>query len=309
VDLGLSLLAGYWVFRGLAAVVDSLAEEKAKTLVRQQQKAVLTSSSASVAMPVPVQLSSSIRKEPSRTAPVFCDARSLFMSEYVSFTRLDTYSKCARKFKLVYLEGFRQTEADASPEARSGNHFHEVCEQFFNKHRGQRVQSLLGLDASRQEPRLAYLLGQLPLDATVLAAEHEPSFVMRGHKFLGYVDLVLERSDGVVMLVDAKTGYARGYSPDSIQLDIYSLPELLARPDRSIELGFVFVDAKRKRFWTNGPNNRKRVVQEIGSRIHNIEAETRFQPNVSGLCKYCHVKPRCEAHNRSIFRDMTSRPA
>lgn len=302
----LTLIAGYWIFRGLEALIRD--DEQSKAAKRERQlRADLRDARQSALPSLPRVVKPTVRGESPRepTAARFADAKSLFGTEYVSFTRLDTFRKCPHKFKLAYLEGFRQEDRDQSRQARSGGDFHAVCEDLFGRYKNQPLAKALEDPVVSKEPRIRKVLEAAPGDSQVLASELELRFRARGREFLGYVDLALELPDSTVGLIDFKTGYRdERYPPDPFQMDIYSIPELLLRPTRSVRLAFVLVDADRTVAWTNGPENRNDVIKRVRTRIVAIEQETVFAPKPSGLCQYCHVREICEAGGGSVYIDF-----
>lgn len=303
----LTLIAGYWIFRGLEALVREDEAEKS----RERESDLRAQLAAAAARPTPPPskpTAPTVRGQSLRepTAARYADAKSLFGSEYVSFTRLNTFEKCPHKFKLTYLEGFRQEDRDQSRQARSGGDFHAVCENLFRRYTNQPLGRALDDPVARAEARIRKVLEAVPAESQILAPELELRFRARGREFLGYVDLAVELPDSTVGLIDFKTGYRDSrYPPDPIQMDIYSIPELLLRPTRSVRLAFVLVDADRTIAWTNGPTNRDLVIAGVRNRIIAVEQESAFAPRPSGLCQYCHVREVCEAGGgESVFKQF-----
>ena len=307
----LTLLAGYWIFRGLEALVRDDEQSKASIRERELREALdrARNEAAGVAKP-PIDHTKAngvLTREP--TASRYADAKSLFGAEYVSFTRLTTFEKCPHKFKLTYLEGFRQEDRDQSRQAKSGGEFHSICEDLFGRYKGQPLGKALEDSAVTREPRIRKVLEAAPAESQVLASELELRFRANNRQFLGYVDLALELPDTTVALIDFKTGYRdQRFPPDPVQMDIYSIPELLLRPSRRVRLAFVLVDADRTEAWTNGPENRSEVIQRVRQRIVAIEREKDFAPKPSGLCNYCHVRDICEAGGAdSVYKQFAER--
>jgi RecB family exonuclease len=306
----LTLLAGYWIFRGLEALIRSDEQEKASERAQQQKLEIdrlnAALSQAQKPLVIPTLGGRSLRAP---TAARYTDAKSLFGAEYVSFTRLSTFEKCPKKFKLTYLEGYRQEDRDQSRQAKSGGDFHAICEDLFKRYQNRPLGRALEDPVVRKEPRIRKVLDAAPADSQILASELELRFRARGREFLGYVDLALELPDSTVGLIDFKTGYRdQRFPPDPIQMDIYSMPELLLRPTRSVRLAFVLVDADRTDAWTNGPENRDVVIERVRKRIVAVERETMFPPNPSGLCQYCHVRDMCEAGGGgTVYKQFANR--
>lgn len=304
----LTLLAGYWIFRGLEALVRE--DERSKVAGRELElKAEVERLKASPA-PKPPVVEPTVRGKPLRTptGTRYADAKSLFGAEYVSFTRLATFNKCPHKFKLTYLEGFREEERDKSRQASAGDKFHTLCEDLFNRYRDRPLGKALEDPVALAEPRIRKVLDAVPSDSVVLASELELRFRANGREFLGYVDLAVELPDTTVGLIDFKTGYRDvRFPPEPLQMDIYSIPELLLRPERSVLLAFVLVDADRTLSWTNGPKNRDEVVKRVRQQIVQVEREQNFARHISGLCRYCHVQDICETGAASVFRQFADR--
>jgi len=291
----LTLLAGYGIFRGLEAVAKAWSEsnQSISTPIAPAQRANRPNA------PVLPTIRGRVP-----TAVIYENAQKLFESEYVSYTRLNTFNQCQRKFFLTYLRGFRQQERDKTVATNHGSDFHQRSEDLFNENIGKTIGSLLSAPAVNRDSRLRQILQAESPDSVVLATELELRFKADGREFLGYVDLAVERPDGMVTLIDAKTGNRQYqlYPPDPLQLDIYSFPELLLRPERKVHLAYVLVDVGKVIRWSNGPENRNDVFARIQRSIERVEAESEFEPNFGPLCKYCHVESVCKGEGESVYK-------
>lgn len=230
--------------------------------------------------------------------PSYATVADCFRAEYVSYSRLRSYTSCPHRFRLGYLEG-RESEAHYKFTG-PGKGFHSFCEGVFRKWGNQRVPTLREAgrypDFDVDEAKYEYLHSCIHPGARIVATEHELRFSVRGLAFYGIVDLVLKDHDGITHLVDYKTG--ENPRTHLEQLEMYCLPVLLGPLNETVRLSFILVDTREHILWEVGPRNREEVVANIFRIIDHMMSDRTFPPRVSSRCKDCAYIGIC-AHGRS----------
>lgn len=233
--------------------------------------------------------------------PPFSDARTCFEQQYVSFTRIKTYCSCPQRFKLLYLDRCRPL-APLHDVYKRGTIFHEAVAAYLNRYLGTTVRNpntsaMLSsvpqnFTTSRLLDAAKFFCNTFPCDATVVAVEHELSFVVGTIRFYGIVDAVLRYPDGGIELVDFKTG--KSYLPVREQLELYGLPYAQASPSAPLRLRFMFVDKCYHYTWTLTPEHAQQSASRIGGIVSTILADKQFAPVVGPHCEGCGARADCE---------------
>jgi RecB family exonuclease len=118
------------------------------------------------------------------------------------------------------------------------------------------------------------------------------------HRIIGFVDLVLERPDGVIELVDHKVTSRRS-TPDELQVDFQlNLYGQLARARFPDATGIVATH-----HYPTGPeavsvrldaSEMARAELRVRDAARAIAADTEFPPVPSGRCRDCPWQPSCD---------------
>lgn len=279
--LGIAALVGYWVFSDKKE--DPAALERAREEQRHAER-----------------IAEEARKkreeeERARTTP-FPSSRACFESQYVSFSRLSTYCNCPQRFKLVYLD--RRRPASAWYFGR-GSTFHSQIASHLRRYVGNRAEPMSvsaitsgfhkKTPANRKAAR--FFCKTFPWEAEIVAVEHEFSFTLGGIRLFGIVDCVVRHPDGILEILDFKTGVS--HRPKREQLECYGLPYLLQNDSARIYLRYLFLDRGHHYRWQLRSSDASEVAARIRRLIDTIVTDTRFEPVVGSHCANCGVREHC----------------
>lgn len=184
----------------------------------------------------------------------------------LSFTRVDTFERCPRRFRYQYVDGLPQRPA---PQLSFGSSVHDVLEWVYDR----KLPELPSLDETLQ--RLFEVwdssgYADVPRDEQLTAYQHARDVITAAHSritergfrlpvsteawfelpfdedvvVVGAIDRVDADDDGALHVVDYKTNRrarSRAQVKDSLQLAIYALAteELYGRLPRTVALDFV----------------------------------------------------------------------
>lgn len=230
----------------------------------------------------------------------------------LSYSRINTFLKCPRKFYLRYIEGL---EEPPTPAMQIGKSVHEALDTLI-KNRGDMLKALEKLDtlpkqdyttAKRRFNTGVRMLQGLPVAASELLFGFDNKFNKVDFDspncfFRGVIDLVIRNGDGSYSVRDWKTGWSE---PDPRQVFIYSLPLIRAGLNVNdagfflLATGGVYPYAITDIEVDSAFNFITRKWQLIKERLEEAEYESvdpieKFQPDVSGGCSYCSFHERCK---------------
>ncbi|HRV03201.1 MAG TPA: PD-(D/E)XK nuclease family protein [Mesotoga sp.] len=230
----------------------------------------------------------------------------------LSYSRINTFLKCPRKFYLRYIEGL---EEPPTPAMQIGKSVHEALDTLI-KNRGDMLKALEKLDTlPKQDYTIARkrfktgvkMLQGLPVAASELKFGFDNKFNKVDFDspncfFRGVIDLVIRNGDGSYSVRDWKTGWSE---PDPRQVFIYSLPLIRAGLNVNdagfflLATGGVYPYAITDIEVDSAFNFITRKWQLIKERLEEAEYESvdpieKFQPDVSGGCSYCSFHERCK---------------
>ena len=241
-------------------------------------------------------------------------SKELFRSEYVSYSRLSSYEKCPRQFKLRYLDGIPCPVGKA---AQLGSVVHEIIARYlkdigFPKSAIQtdiydlckliiptckELRETGKITFFLQESEIEYLLNGfvklLPKfdSRSIVSVEAERNFKVGKYKFKTITDLILRNDKGKLTVIDFKTGKPE-YVDDS-QIQMYAIPLFDEASTSEIELIYAFLkhgELKRLKM-TRG--SVKTLANGFITRVQCIEDDNTFFPESSFLCRYCGVRDHC----------------
>lgn len=253
-----------------------------------------------------------------------------------SYSRLTTFEQCARRFRYRYLDGVR--EAFVGVEAFMGQRVHETIEWLFNEREAGLKRSASeavafycsawdkALAASPRAVRVikngevienyrragAQMLSRFHADRfvtdTLETIENEKHFRIElggSHWFQGFIDRLARDADGVLHVIDYKTG--RQASPrftgkDAGQLEAYALAMFAETDAEELELVLDYLK-------TGVRLNRHVVRAEVAAvetdlvnRIDAAVTATVFPPVTGVLCRWCGYNDLCEAWSGKLGR-------
>jgi putative RecB family exonuclease len=243
------------------------------------------------------------------------NAGEIFKTANISYSRLSSYDKCPRKFKLVYVDG---NVAPSGRAAQVGKLVHEVLADYMREKTAlggvhkpdfgdilSRLPKVSGQLIGEKEITQEITAGDIDvfvrgfctlypeIDASQVAGiEEEKLFDINGYKVKGILDLVLRDAEGNLEIIDYKTGRP-GYV-DDLQLIMYSMPYFNDGPHQAINATFAFLkepSLKKVRINRSMSNNTRDVVM---GKVQEIETDEQFERRRGPLCNYCEVRHLCD---------------
>lgn len=202
-----------------------------------------------------------------------------------SYSALNTYKKCPRQFEQQYK--LRKVKSAGGAAADAGKIVHEQIEHFIEGKRDA-LPSAIPPDGLVQNLRAGRKAG-LPIKVELRLAVNddlEPCafFARNTHVLLrGALDVEI-KTGASVTAIDWKTG-KRWPQDQAFQADVYHT--LLRAHYPELETRVIFDFLANGRDPVDGADGSE--TREVMSLIDAIEAETRFDPSPSPLCRFCPV--------------------
>jgi len=272
-----------------------------------------------------------------------------------SHSGLKTFRNCPRKFKFQYIEK-PQIPKRIGAEAYLGNAVHRVLQTLYQRgHDGvviplEKAIELYSaewkkIDLGKLEVVSDFMtpddyirLGRELLEAhyesyqpfkfgTLLGTEMFLSFTLPGtpFKLRGYVDRLWKRDDGVVEIVDYKTGRHLPRPQDLdyfYQMGLYQLAVMENHPQyEEIETVQTFLRLREEVRYRFSRGDLDKLVEDIRLAIMGTLHAEKFDdyPTVEGsLCNWCEYQPLCPAKRHKLIiegevesddRDLNDRAA
>lgn len=249
------------------------------------------------------------------------------MTNYYSYSKLDTFRKCPMKYRFKYIE--HREPAFEGIELFLGNRVHEALKDLYLdlSRYGDDRSALLDFyerrwdEAWRPEVRVVkpntvvddyfeqgedcintFYERNYPFDQNhTLALEHSVEFVLdqrRERWFRGRVDRVAWRGDGTYEIHDYKTSRLSPrfpFRPDADeQLSLYQVAlESMHRGARPVELVWHFLQSGECFRLRREESDLVQIVNETNRFIDEIESERQFPARPSRLCDWCEFREIC----------------
>jgi ATP-dependent DNA helicase UvrD/PcrA len=154
----------------------------------------------------------------------------------------------------------------------------------------------------RGEDQIRTLLTASPRGSVkVIAAEHRFSFKLAGREIKGRIDRIDQLEEGVVRVIDYKTGAPkdRKFAEESLQLSIYAMAvaqmNLAAR-----ELVLVNVQDNSEAVAGRTPKQLETAREKIEDVAQGI-ARGEFDPRPGQHCRWCDYRSLCPATEQRVF--------
>jgi DNA helicase-2/ATP-dependent DNA helicase PcrA len=154
----------------------------------------------------------------------------------------------------------------------------------------------------RGEDQLRTLLNASPRGSVnVIAAEHKFSFKLGGREIRGRIDRIDQLEEGVVRVIDYKTGIPkdRKFAEESLQLSIYAMA--VAQMNLSPR-ELVLVNVQDNSYAVAGRTAKQldTARQEIADAAEGI-SRGEFDPSPGSHCRWCDYKSLCPATEQRVF--------
>ena len=239
--------------------------------------------------------------------------------EYISFSRLETYTACPQKYFFLYESGLRE---DPHPAAVLGNIIHYALERFIGHNEDWRkaydesYKDLNLNDFSLYKEGIAIIesvikRGLVRDDVKVLATEKAFEFITsNGVRLKGIIDRIDRISDDTIEIVDYKSGkkiYTDAELEANMQANIYSIAifDYLYPDIKNLIITFDFL-----RFGRLTTIRTREQLDDIKKYLllmqTKIEKDYSHNANVSFKCNWCSFRPICDAKKKKIERPISN---
>ncbi|HDO19339.1 MAG TPA: PD-(D/E)XK nuclease family protein, partial [Thermoplasmatales archaeon] len=245
-----------------------------------------------------------------------------------SYSKLNCFLQCPRKFKLTYIDKVK-TEIKETIEAFTGSRVHEVLRKLYKDLQYEKLNTLDDLIEYLKEQwykkwdegilitkreyteenylKMAerfirdYYNRYYPFDQSrTIALEKKITVDLDSSKqyvIQGYIDRLAYREDGVYEIHDYKTGMnlpINEYLKEDKQLALYAIGVKDKYPDaRDVRLIWHFLAFDKEVEISKTDEELEELKRETISLIDKIESCDEFPARISVLCDWCEYKPIC----------------
>jgi len=240
-----------------------------------------------------------------------CSPSDIFKVEHVSYTRINTYTMCPRKFELIYLQGHKEEIGRAG---QLGNLVHEMLREYMMAKVGHewalvddrsRDQIMSLFSTAKESLSIDYLINNQDVVPyihnfvmmnknsdieKILYLEEEFESKIQGYEVKCIPDRIEKTNNNKLRIVDYKTG-KKEYVHRK-QLEMYGL--IMSEFEGvNIELEFQFLKTGERMKWAYSDTLGRNVFKWVMNYVKEIESSNYFPQNTSVLCNYCGVSQYC----------------
>lgn len=219
----------------------------------------------------------------------------------LSFSRLDTYLQCPRKYESMYITKDYPSQDD-SPALISGKYVHSQLEEWMKAALKDKQLPNLNAIAKNAVPIMTNILENYtsisPENQLAVNDKWEPvGWFDKDVYYRAIVDLMALKSDSEAIVIDYKTGKVRDYEAgEYAQLNLTASMLFCIYPQLEvIKCYYLFVEHKKTCAVTFNRSTMERM-REPFIRIHDeINSTEFFDPKVNKYCRWCQISPdKCE---------------
>ncbi len=250
-----------------------------------------------------------------------------------SNSRLRTYENCPQQYKLNYLDKIKLPDQQEGIEAFLGSRVHDTLEKLYKDLKYTKVNSLgavigyykslwdknwhenvvivkkeytkdhyfnTGLDAI-----VNYYKHYYPFQhAKTLETEYRLSFKIDDYSFVGYIDRLDYRNNGIYEVHDYKTSGSlptQDFIDKDRQLALYQIGvKEIFRDAKDIRLVWHYLVFDKELTAARTDAQLKDLKKEVVSLIKTIEKDTVHEPRESNLCNWCGFYEYCPAKKHEV---------
>ena len=237
----------------------------------------------------------------------------------LSANAVQSYATCPMKFKL---ERDWKIPGEAAASMQYGFAIHTVLKNYYDPAVQKELSLEEAIEAFKVEFGKGYiddpvqrkmyeergvdqlrtlLLASPRGSANVIAAEHKFSFKLGGREIKGRIDRIDLLEEGVVRVIDYKTGVPkdRKFADESLQLSIYAMA--VAQMDMSPrELVLVNVQDNSLAVSSRTPKQLDSAREKIEEAAEGIR-RGEFDPKPGSHCRWCDYQNLCPATEQRVF--------
>ena len=225
------------------------------------------------------------------------------MSKYspYSFSKINSYSSCPRKFKHSYIDKIKIDEEQVH--LLKGKFIHNILERYRNPDISSIKPEKLNINTEDKKAYkeltaafIASKTGQKYLTGDCIGREVKLSFNPKLEMceywdkkclFRGSIDRLNKINDDTLMAIDWKTGKFNSKTIKR-QLKYYALWCFMQYPKiKNVECHYVYIETGDITQYIYTKDSMKNIMKELLLRIKTIEKAKMFVKNRTALCNYC----------------------
>jgi len=239
-----------------------------------------------------------------------------------SFTKLDTYEKCPRRFRIIYIDRVKQESRDplvfgdvihecllllTGPMVGTGAHkpgamfVKGICTTVATD------KGLTGNEAFKEAiDCLIDFFKTWEAQSPIIAVEKSFEVNIGGITLTGKIDRIDDRSGegSVIEVVDYKTGQTfitKAEAENSLQLGTYDIAARQLFPEaHSVLTTFHNIRTRQKITVEHTSEQIDNTKLYIRSLVNQIESERNWAPKLHEFCVYCDDRPNCPAYQDAL---------
>lgn len=218
-----------------------------------------------------------------------------------SFSKINTYLNCPKRFHFQYVLKEKQGVCDRSALVR-GSAIHEMFEKHSKGKEPQQTPYTADFKKALTRPEVKKIKEQLESSAKTcreisfgLTKNFEPcEYSSKNALFRGKIDLAYN-DNGMLTLVDYKTGKPKDEKYQNFdQLLLYSIYFFQRfKTLNSCKVQFVYVDHGIVNSLDTERKYLEKLKEHFINTVKTVESDTEYNPKKSRLCDYCPYKDRC----------------
>jgi len=236
----------------------------------------------------------------------------VFKDDYISYTRLKTFSQCPRRFELIYLFGYPEKSSKA---AEKGSIIHKMFEIVGEKYLGHSVKDIANeytgnsllkfydsavdiiqpVNSFTRDEMIPFLANFIKIcsscDGFIILDNGKTVDTFIGDYPIKCIINRVDQNAGRRKLVSYKTGN-KLYVSD-FQLEFYGTVYSLYSQSEEILLEYNFLKDGSAKEWGINKTTFSRVEELIIREAQTIEKTTKFERKKTKLCNYCAVSHLC----------------
>lgn len=227
----------------------------------------------------------------------------------LSKSKINTFTVCPRQFKYQYID---EIESETSDAAILGTNVHEIAELFVKQWpiaENDILDTLLRLEENYEDDykdhtlNLAKFFKKMLIDKNLKIFMAEEYLFSEKYDFNGFADIVFEKDDGKLIVIDYKTGKSSNVKKYKLELCYYKMLIEEMFPDKEVEYAAIYFtkdgDLSCMKFTDSEKGDAFCTKKDYGLAINYIGTvrlqieEGYFPANKQYLCNYCSYFKLC----------------
>jgi|SaaInlStandDraft_5_1057022.scaffolds.fasta_scaffold01038_16 CRISPR/Cas system-associated exonuclease Cas4 (RecB family) len=210
----------------------------------------------------------------------------------LSYSKLNNFKQCPRKFRLQYLDKVEEFKYVESPAAARGTKLHAQLEDWVKAKIESKPSVKLSKECESAIPIVEKLVDQYenvyPEQKVSINLDHkEVSWFDRSTYYRGIIDLMVTDGDKAVV-IDYKSGKVRDYDGFGGQLHLMAMIVFSIRPEiNKVTAAYLFLDHKQTTTVEFTRDDMSALMKYYKKQFDLVNAETEFKPTVNRYCHWC----------------------